>query len=38
MFKTHMFQQKMICQILDGVINEMNSLIRDYSQRTSKHG
>jgi hypothetical protein len=25
-----MFHQKMICQILDGIINEMNSLIYDY--------
>ncbi|CAK9870025.1 unnamed protein product [Sphagnum jensenii] len=25
--RTHMFQQKVICQILDGIINEMNSLI-----------
>jgi hypothetical protein len=34
--KTHIFQQKMILQILDGIINEINSLIYDYSQRTSK--
>jgi hypothetical protein len=33
-----MFQQKMIYQILDGIINEMNSLICDYNQRISKFG
>jgi hypothetical protein len=31
-----MFHQKMICQILDAIINKVNSLICDYSQRTSK--
>jgi hypothetical protein len=31
-----MFHQKMICQMFDGIINEMNSLIYDYSQKTSK--
>ncbi len=36
--RIHTFQQKMICQILDGIINEMNSLINDYNQRTSKLG
>jgi hypothetical protein len=30
-YKTHMFQQKMICQILDNIINEMNTLICDYN-------
>jgi len=34
--RIHMFHKKMIYQILDGIINEMNSLIYDYSQRTSK--
>jgi hypothetical protein len=28
-----MFHQKMIYQKLDGIINKMNSLIYDYSQR-----
>jgi hypothetical protein len=31
-----MFQQEMIYQIFDDIINEMNSLIYDYNQRTSK--
>jgi hypothetical protein len=29
-----MFHKKMICQILDGIINKMNSLICDYNWRT----
>jgi hypothetical protein len=34
--RIHMFQQKMIYQILYGIINEMNILIYDYSKKTSK--
>ncbi len=33
-----MFHQKMIYQILDGIINEMTSLNYDYNQRASKLG
>ncbi len=30
-YKTHMLQQRMIFQILDNIMNEMNPLIYDYS-------